>query len=166
MLYLSVHRGGYFYPGTGRAKEVGEDAGEGFTVNVPLPAGAGREEYREAFVGMMIPVLREYEPEVLIVSAGYDSHAADPLGGMRLASEDFGSFAASLNSVCRESGAHPPVFVAEGGYDLPSLTESVAATIEGCNSGDLEIRASEGRGGSGITAEARAALSPYWEALR
>lgn len=160
VMYLSVHRGGMFYPGTGRVDEVGEGAGEGFTVNVPLPAGSGEEIYREVFSGVFLPVLREYAPGVLIVSAGYDAHADDPLGGMALKAASFGRFAGSLVALCREVGARPPAFVMEGGYDLTALQKSMAATIEGVRSED------PGWEHSGLADDLRAAFSPYWKGLR
>src|SRR3712207_7740032 len=83
VLYLSAHQSP-FYPWTGDVTEVGEGRGRGFTVNVPLPARSGEEAYAEAFAGVILPVLREFGPALIIVSAGYDAHAADPLGGMSL----------------------------------------------------------------------------------
>lgn len=164
VLYLSVHRGGMFYPGTGRVDEVGEGAGEGFTVNVPLPACSGCEPYRDAFAGVFLPVLEEYAPEVVIVSAGYDAHAADPLGGMALDTASFRNLASSMAGLCRSVGARPPAFVAEGGYDLISLSEGVAATIEGAENGDDAVIGRYGT--SRYVEEARETLSRYWKCLR
>ncbi|MDP8940677.1 MAG: histone deacetylase [Actinomycetota bacterium] len=130
VLYLSVHRSP-FYPGTGGVREVGTGEGRGFTVNVPLPARSGEEHYAASFAGVVMPVLREFEPELVIVSAGYDAHAADPLGGMRLESGSFERLAAAVASLTRDLGAPPPAFVLEGGYNLEALAESVAATIKG-----------------------------------
>ncbi|MGI8650827.1 MAG: histone deacetylase family protein [Rubrobacter sp.] len=165
VLYLSVHRGGIFYPGTGRAGEVGEGAGVGFTVNLPLPAGSGWDAYRDAFAGIFLPVLEEYAPEVVIVSAGYDAHAADPLGGMALDTASFQNLASSMAGLCRSVGACPPVFIAEGGYDLGSLSESVAATIEGAK-GEAKTLGAECYDASRPVQEARELLSRYWESLR
>src|SRR3712207_6005428 len=89
VLYLSAHQSP-FYPGTGRADEVGEGRGRGFTVNVPLPARSREEVYAAAFAGVFLPVLREFDPDLILVSAGYDAHAADPLGGMSLEAASFG----------------------------------------------------------------------------
>lgn len=162
VLYLSVHRGP-FYPGTGEAGEVGEGEGLGFTVNVPLPGRSGEDAYAAAFGGVFAPVLREYGPGLLIVSAGYDAHAADPLGGMGLEADSFARFAALLCAVCRETGAPPPAFVLEGGYDLDALTRSVAATVRGAHE-DAPDRGYVG--GVRPVEEARAALAPYWKSLR
>ncbi len=164
VLYLSVHRGGMFYPGTGRLDEVGEGAGAGFTVNIPLRGGSGSAEYGAVFLGVLIPILKEYAPEVLIVSAGYDAHAADPLGGMSLRTGDFGRFAGSLTALCREVGAGPPAFVAEGGYSLESLSQSVAATITGATGGAVDGQTVPEP--PVISGKLRDALSPYWRCLR
>ena len=161
-LYLSAHQSP-FYPGTGAVNEVGVGRGRGFTVNVPLPAGSGEDVYAAAFEGVFVPVLREFQPELLIVSAGYDAHAADPLGGMSLEAAAFGRFAARLASLTREVGAVPPALVLEGGYNLRALTESVAATMRGVEEGSDAGREYPGRVRS--VEAARKALVPFWESL-
>jgi acetoin utilization deacetylase AcuC-like enzyme len=162
VLYLSVHQSP-FYPGTGDAREVGEGQGRGFTANVPLPGGSGEDVYAEAFAGFFVPILREYRPELLLVSAGYDAHSADLLGGMRLESASFGRFAATLATLAGEVGAAPPAFLLEGGYNLNALTESVAATVRGV---EEEPPAWEYSGGTRPVETARKALAPFWESLR
>ncbi|CAA9394397.1 MAG: Deacetylases, including yeast histone deacetylase and acetoin utilization protein [uncultured Rubrobacteraceae bacterium] len=162
VLYLSVHRSP-FYPGTGKAGETGEGEGLGFTANVPLPGRSGEDAYAAAFAGVLVPVLREYGPGLLIVSAGYDAHAADPLGGMGLEADSFARFAALLCATCRELGAPPPAFVLEGGYDLDALSRSVTATVRGAYEDAPEW---EYAGGVGPVEESRAALAPYWKSLR
>ncbi len=162
MLYLSAHQSP-FYPGTGASDEVGEGQGRGFTVNVPLPAGSGEDVYAAAFADVFLPVLGEFRPELIIVSAGYDAHAADPLGGMALDAVSFARFAASLASLAREVGAAPLALVLEGGYNLRALTESVAATIRGVEEGWETDR--EYPGGARPVEEARKVLMPFWESL-
>lgn len=162
VLYLSVHRGP-FYPGTGEANEIGEGEGRGSTVNVRLPARSGEEVYAAAFAGVLVPVLREYGAGLLIVSAGYDAHADDPIGGMDLGDDSFARFAALLCGVCRETGSPPPAFVLEGGYDLAALSRSVAATVRGAR----EMAPGwEYTGGVGPVEDSRGALSPFWKSLR
>ena len=163
VLYLSMHQSP-FYPGTGLADEMGKEEGQGFTVNVPLPAGSGEEAYVAAFSGVFLPVLREFGPALILVSAGYDAHAADPLGGMSLEAASFGRFAARLASLAREVGAAPLVFVLEGGYNLRALTEGVAATIRGAE--EREDAAWEYRGDCRPVEAARRVLAPLWESLR
>jgi acetoin utilization deacetylase AcuC-like enzyme len=162
VLYLSVHQSP-FYPGTGETSEVGEGEGLGFTVNVPLPAGSVEEIYAAAFAGVFLPVLREFGPEVILISAGFDAHVADLLGGMALQSDSFGRFAALISDLSREVGAAPPAFVLEGGYNLDALTESVAATMQGVGERALEW---EYAGGSRHIQKAREALAPFWRSLR
>ena len=88
VLYVSTHQ--YpFYPGTGAADEVGLGDGEGFTVNLPLPAGFGNAEYVEAFQTVVEPIVEQYEPEFILISAGFDPHARDPLAGMRVTEAGF-----------------------------------------------------------------------------
>ena len=162
VLYLSVHQSP-FYPGTGDAREVGEGCGRGFTANVPLPGRSGEDVYTEAFSGFFVPILREYRPKLLLVSAGYDAHSADLLGGMRLESASFGRFTARLAALTREIGAAPPVFLLEGGYNLDALTESVTATVAGIGE---QTPAWEYSGDASQVEAARKALSPFWESLR
>ncbi len=162
VLYLSTHRSP-FYPGTGRADEVGAGPGRGFTANVPLPAGSGEDAHAAAFAGVLVPVLREFGAGLVIVSAGYDAHAADPLGGMALETDSFGRFAALISAVCRETGAPPPAFVLEGGYDLGALAGSVAATIVGAYE-EPPVWGYEG--GVRPVEESRRALAPFWEGIR
>src|SRR5262249_7193591 len=86
VLYVSTHQFPY-YPGTGAADETGKGQGAGFTVNLPLEAGAAAEDYRAAFTEVILPVLRQFRPDVMVVSAGFDAHERDPLAGMRLTTE-------------------------------------------------------------------------------
>src|ERR671911_2045227 len=162
VLYLSVHQSP-FYPGTGEAGEVGKGEGLGFNVNVPLPAGSGEDLYAAAFSGVFLPVLREFGPQVILISAGFDAHVDDLLGGMALGSDSFGRFAALISDLSREIEAAPPAFVLEGGYNLDALTESVAATMQGVGERALEW---EYAGGSRHIQKAREALAPFWRSLR
>ena len=163
VLYLSAHQSP-FYPGTGWADEVGEGEGKGLTVNVPLPAGSGEDVYVAAFAGVFLPVLREFRPALVLISAGYDAHRADPLGGMALEAASFGRFAAALASLAREIGAAPPAIVLEGGYNLGALTDGVAATIRGTE--EEREAGREYAGGVRPVEAARKTLAPYWESLR
>ena len=163
VLYLSVHQSP-FYPGTGGVREVGEGRGRGLTVNVPLPARSGEEAYAAAFAGVLLPVLREFRPGLILVSAGYDAHAADPLGGMGLEASSFGRFASALAALAREVEASPLALVLEGGYNLGALTEGVAATIRGVE--EPQDAPPEYEGSPRPVEEARKVLAPLWESLR
>ena len=162
VLYLSAHQSP-FYPGTGDVREVGERRGQGFTVNAPLPAGSGEDLYAAAFSGLFVPVLREFRPGVILVSAGYDAHRADPLGGMRLEAASLGRFAAELTALAREIEAAPLAFVLEGGYNLDALTDSVAATIRGTGEDPPTWKHRED---AGPVEAARKTLAPFWDSLR
>jgi acetoin utilization deacetylase AcuC-like enzyme len=111
VLYCSVHRAP-FYPGTGRIDETGTGAGEGCTVNVPLPPGSGTDGYREVFEGVIIPATAQFDPDLILISAGQDSLADDPLGGMRLKPTDFGMLTELVCAVAKK----PPALILEGGY--------------------------------------------------
>jgi acetoin utilization deacetylase AcuC-like enzyme len=161
VLYLSVHQSP-FYPGTGAAGEVGEGDGLGFTANVPLPAGSGEDLYAAVFAGLFMPVLREFGPDLILVSAGFDAHAADLLGGMALGSDAFGRFAALVTDLSIEVGAAPPAFVLEGGYNLGALTESVAATVRGVGE---QGPVWEYSGGVMQVEKSREGLAPFWRDL-
>jgi acetoin utilization deacetylase AcuC-like enzyme len=163
VLYLSTHQSP-FYPGTGDAHEVGEEGGRGFTVNVPLGARSGEDIYAAAFARVFVPVLREFRPELLIVSAGYDAHAADLIGGMQLEAGSFRHFAARLAAVAREVEAVPLALLLEGGYNLTALTESLAATIQGTE--EESPPEWEYPGDVRPVEATRKALAPFWESLR
>jgi acetoin utilization deacetylase AcuC-like enzyme len=128
VLYVSLHQSPY-YPGTGAAREVGRGAGTGFTVNVPLEAGAVDEDYRLVFAEVVLPVLRRFEPEIVLVSAGFDAHERDPLAGMRLSSQAFAAMTADLQSVADECCGGRLMLVTEGGYDLRALAESLLGVV-------------------------------------
>jgi acetoin utilization deacetylase AcuC-like enzyme len=128
VLYVSTHQYPY-YPGTGAASEVGEGAGRGRTVNLPLEAGAVSEDYRLVFAEVIVPILRQFRPDLLMVSAGFDAHEDDPLGGMRLTADAFAAMTAELRAVAQECCAGRIVAVTEGGYDLRALAASLDAVV-------------------------------------
>ncbi len=125
VLYLSSHQ--YpFYPGTGGPWQIGEGAGKGFTVNAPLPGGQGDADYGAVFSELFLPVLDEYQPQLLIVSAGYDAHRSDPIGGMQLSERGF----AAMTSALKAAMGGKLVLLLEGGYHLDALAQSVHACVE------------------------------------
>jgi acetoin utilization deacetylase AcuC-like enzyme len=129
VLYASTHQHP-FYPGTGAADEIGGGAGRGATVNVPLPAGSGDAEYAAAFDEVVAPALRAFRPELLLVSAGYDPFAGDPLAEMRVTAGGFRRMAQVLRAVADEVCDGRMVCVLEGGYDLDGLAEGASSTFE------------------------------------
>jgi acetoin utilization deacetylase AcuC-like enzyme len=129
VFYLSTHR--YpFYPGTGAAEERGRGAGLGYTLNCPMGAGCGDEEYRKVFSKILIPALRDYRPQFVLISAGFDAHVRDPLGGMSVSDEGFAWMSQELEKVAQEFAGGKTVYTLEGGYDLEGLASSVKKVLE------------------------------------
>lgn len=129
VLYVSTHQYPY-YPGTGAATEIGEGEGRGFTVNLPLEAGATGDDYRVTFDEVVLPVLRQFAPDLLLISAGFDAHERDPLGGMRLTTQAFPAMTAALRRVADECCEGRIAAVTEGGYDFRALHDSLRAVVD------------------------------------
>jgi acetoin utilization deacetylase AcuC-like enzyme len=129
VLYVSTHQFPY-YPGTGAAEEIGTGAARGFTVNVPIEVGATDEDYRRVFEEAVTPVVRQFDPGLVLVSAGFDAHECDPLAGMRLTTGAFAAMTAELRQVAAECCGGRLVAITEGGYDLPALAESMQAVVD------------------------------------
>lgn len=159
VLYISSHQFP-FYPGTGAADEIGTGPGSGFTVNFPVEAGGTDADY-ERIYGVAAAILRQFRPELILVSAGFDAHADDPLGGMRVTAPQFGRLTALTAAVADECCEGRVVAVTEGGYDLAALAASLRAVIDALDgSATLGTLASP----SGSTARADASLAavrPY-----
>jgi acetoin utilization deacetylase AcuC-like enzyme len=128
VLHFGIHRHP-FYPGTGAGELKGKGEGEGFNINVPLAAGSGIDAYRKAFNEQLKPAAIKFKPDIVLISAGFDAHQADPLGGMKLTSSDFGELTTIIKEIARECCAGRVVSFLEGGYDLPSLSTAVEAHI-------------------------------------
>jgi acetoin utilization deacetylase AcuC-like enzyme len=128
LLYVSLHQFP-FYPGTGAATEVGEGEGKGTTVNVPLSAGAGDAVYGAAFHEVVEPVLHDFAPELIIVSAGFDAHERDPLASMRVSAQGYATMARSIARAAAASAKGRVAVLLEGGYDLGALEDSLFATL-------------------------------------
>ena len=130
VFYVSTHR--YpFYPGTGAADEEGMGAGKGYTLNIPFSGGQGDEELGKAFETRIIPVARDYAPDLVIVSAGFDAHRLDPLGGMEVTDAGFAQISKLLLDVAGRSCGGKILFVLEGGYSLQGLQDSIRAVLQG-----------------------------------
>jgi len=129
VLYLSIHQ--YpCYPGTGHSNDIGMGKGEGYNVNLPIPPGSGDTEMKYCFVKVIMPVLEQYNPEILLVSAGYDAHKRDPLAWLNWTTASYTWMSALLDKFCRERDIPMFAFL-EGGYDFQALSESVKETIQG-----------------------------------
>jgi len=129
VLYASMHRFP-FYPGTGAAEEAGSGAGRGATFNVPLPALTGDILWGAAFEDLVIRKLEAFSPELILVSAGFDAHVEDPLGGMQVTAAMYARMTQQLMALCRRLSIPQPVLVLEGGYSLKGLAASAQACVE------------------------------------
>jgi len=128
VFFCSVHQSP-LYPGTGAAGERGRGRGLGFTLNLPLPPGQGDAAYERVFDERVVPAVRAYRPELVVVSAGFDAHADDPLAGMRLTERGFAALARRAVDLAEETAEGRLVALLEGGYDPTALARSVAAVL-------------------------------------
>ncbi len=128
VFFVSTHERG-LYPGTGEVTEVGEGDGEGATMNVPMPAGSDDTDYLGAFDELIVPALESFDPDLLLVSAGFDAHRHDPISRVRLPTETYALMTDRLRSAAAETDA-ALAFVLEGGYALDVLAESIALVHE------------------------------------
>ena len=138
VLFCSVHQWP-LYPGTGAASERGSGRGAGYTLNVPLSAGADDGAYAEIFDQMILPAADDFRPQLVLVSAGFDAHADDPLGGMRVTAQGFGDLARRVVQVAENHAAGRVVAILEGGYDPPALAASVVATLAALDGDDASL---------------------------
>jgi acetoin utilization deacetylase AcuC-like enzyme len=156
VLFASIHQSP-LYPGTGPLSDVGSGAGEGFSLNLPVPPGSGENEWLALVEHVVVPAARAFEPELVLVSAGFDAHRDDPLADCRLSTDSFAAMALWMRSLGESCGA-PVGAVLEGGYDLSALATSVAATLEAFSLGGEPQRVAA----NGISEEAAAVVGRYW----
>ncbi len=165
VLYISTHQ--YpFYPGTGAAHETGAGEGRGFTANVPMEAGCGDADYQLVYGTIVAPLLQAFDPELTIVSAGFDAHERDPLASMRLTTGGYREVIHQISAAC---GSRALAVVTEGGYDLTALGDCLRATCEELSgapavsdgAAGAVASSSAARGARAVTA-ARQALEPLW----
>lgn len=128
--YFSTHR--YpFYPGSGHWRDIGAEEGRGYTFNVPLPHSVGNEQFARILDTLLYPSMERYQPQLVLVSAGYDAHWADPLGALTLLdAQGFGYMTEVLHSIAREYAQGHIVFILEGGYNFEALASSSTATVK------------------------------------
>jgi acetoin utilization deacetylase AcuC-like enzyme len=161
ILYVSTHQYPY-YPGTGAAREVGRGAGAGYTVNIPLAAGSGDAELVEVFGHVVEPVVRQYRPQFVLVSAGFDCHRRDPLGGLTATEDGVAVMARALLRAAHESADGRLAAVLEGGYDLAAITSCAARVLDELSGSGLRQPLPDV--GAGPTSEhVREAQRAYWE---
>jgi acetoin utilization deacetylase AcuC-like enzyme len=127
VLFASIHQSGIF-PGTGPLSDAGSGAGTGYTINLPVHAGADGEVWLSLLEYIVVPAAREFTPDLVLISAGFDAHRLDPIGGCRLEIEDFAQLTCQVRDLADDVGA-PVGAVLEGGYEPLVLAECVAATL-------------------------------------
>ena len=166
VLYFSTHQYPY-YPGSGWYSEVGRGEGEGYTINVPLTYGMGDADYGYIFHQLLVPVADAYHPQMVLVSAGFDIHRDDPLGGMAVTEAGFANITRTLLDVASNHCGGKMLVALEGGYDLDGLTRSVQAVIMEMKGTSISTP-TEGEPCKGVVqtvASVKEALRPFWKTL-
>lgn len=160
VLYISLHQSP-FYPFEGRVASVHEEA-KGTTINIPLPAGTAGDAYRRAWEELVTPVVAQFEPDWVLISAGYDAHVGDPLADLRLEAADYGWMAAKLADVQEPNRI---VFALEGGYDLDALERSTEATLRGLAGIEpmSQVTGTSPEGSVEAVDEAARAIAQHWK---
>jgi acetoin utilization deacetylase AcuC-like enzyme len=166
VLFVSSHQFPY-YPGTGALDEAGEGEGRGFTVNLPMPAGLGDAEYGRVYREIVEPIGRTFDPELVLVSAGFDIHRDDPLGGMDVTGAGFAEIMDVCLAVASGAAGGRLVAVLEGGYDLGGIAEAAAAVVGRMLGRPLPAQGAFPRPGFDDLLEAyRTAHSRHWPVLK
>jgi acetoin utilization deacetylase AcuC-like enzyme len=157
VLFVSIHQ--YpFYPGTGPLADVGSGAGEGFSLNMPVPAGSGEDVFLSLVEHVAAPAARQFRPDLMLISAGFDAHRADPVGGCTLETSSYGELGRQARSLADELGI-PVGAVLEGGYDLEALAGSAAATMEALGDGGAPRSVERHR----LARAAAETIGRYWD---
>jgi acetoin utilization deacetylase AcuC-like enzyme len=157
VLFASIHQWP-LYPGTGQLCDVGIGEADGYTMNLAVPGGSGDSTWLPLVEHVVVPAARAYEPELILVSAGFDAHRDDPLATCDLTEESFAAMARWVVSLAGELGV-PFGGVLEGGYDLAALAGSVAATLEVFGSADAATAPVEP---DPITQQAQSHFARWW----
>lgn len=168
VLFISSHQFPY-YPGTGAADEIGRERGAGFTVNLPVEAGATDDDYDLLFTQVVLPVLTEFRPELLLVSAGFDAHERDPLGGMRVSTNGYAQLTSHLITAADQLCDGRIAFVTEGGYDTSALAECLQGVIDlasGHAPAPTKTQTVETDRAQATIEQVRAAQREHWRSLR
>jgi acetoin utilization deacetylase AcuC-like enzyme len=158
VLFASIHQGGGFYPGTGALEDVGSGPGEGYTINLPVPAGSEEALWLSLLEHIVVPAASAFAPDLVLVSAGFDAHRLDPLAGCRLETDSFARIARHVRDLARRLGV-PLGVVLEGGYEPNALAESVQATLEALTDDQPAASAAPE---ALLTSRAAALVGRYW----
>ena len=164
VLYFSTHQSP-FYPGTGPVEALGNGPGAGFNINVPLPPGQTDSDYIRIFEDLLVPVTRQYKPQFILVSAGFDAHREDILGSMEISDQGFGALSRIVGDLAKEFCPGRVVLTLEGGYCPEAQARSLIQCMEALNGNDaaeeLRIKA-KGVQASRFQQSAAMAASRYW----
>jgi acetoin utilization deacetylase AcuC-like enzyme len=164
VLFISIHQSP-LYPGTGSALELGSGEGTGYTVNLPVPAGSGDALYRSLAAHVVAPLVRAFEPQLVLISAGYDAHVDDPLAECYVTEVGYASMTRIMRHVCADVSAALGC-VLEGGYALSALGRSVATTLDVLRSPlTTGAGADAGIELAPLASEALRRLEPWWPGL-
>jgi acetoin utilization deacetylase AcuC-like enzyme len=157
VLFASIHQSG-IYPGTGSLSDVGSGPGEGYTINLPVPAGSEEDLWLSLLEHVVLPVAEAFEPDLVLVSAGFDAHRDDPLASCRLETDSFAEMARQVRGLAAQLGV-PVGAVLEGGYEPAALAQSVQATLAALG-GDEPARSAAPE--ALLTSRAAAHIGHYW----
>ena len=152
-----------FYPGTGAAVEAGRGEGEGYTVNLALPARLGDGDYVAAFERVVVPIADRFRPDLVLVSAGFDAHRDDPLGEMLVTEEGYAKLTSLVQSIAHAHAGGRLALFLEGGYDLGALSRSVRAVIDVLAGGTAPSIAAPSARGEAAIDETRAVHASRWK---
>jgi acetoin utilization deacetylase AcuC-like enzyme len=159
VLYVSIHEWP-LYPGTGAANDYGAEPARGYTVNVPVPAGSGDDVFVSVTQHLVVPLARAFEPQLIVISAGFDAHLDDPLADCTVSEPGFAAMTISLRQACAELGV-PLGVVLEGGYALAPLAKSVATTLDALTSSEPPTPVEM----ADLAASARRLQAQFWPGL-
>jgi acetoin utilization deacetylase AcuC-like enzyme len=164
VLFVSSHRA-HFYPGTGDVHETGRGEGAGYTINLPLPPGLDDATFVHLYREILPPVAATFEPDLVLVSAGFDAHRDDPLGGMRMTADGFAAICGLVRQVADQHAPGRLALILEGGYDLDALAGSMhacAAVVAGAAAPEVGSPAEEARN---LVDELRRHHARWWPSL-
>jgi acetoin utilization deacetylase AcuC-like enzyme len=172
VLLFSSHR--YpFFPGTGALEEIGKDEGLGFTINVPLTPQKNDSDFYELYKNILRPVALEFKPQLILVSAGFDTHYEDPIGGMMATEYGYAFLSDMILDIADETCGGKVVFVLEGGYDLGAMRKSAKAVLQTISNEipqDLKIRVKKRSNNdeniSEIIQQVISLIKPYWNCFK
>lgn len=166
ILYFSTHQYPY-YPGSGWYKEIGQGDGKGYTINVPLAYGMGDADYDYIFNQLLVPVADDFQPQIVLVSAGFDIHRNDPLGGMAVTEAGFDRMTRTLLDIASSHCGGKMLVALEGGYDLDGLTKSVRAVIMAMRGmpSNASIQGEPCKAAMQTVADVKEALRDYWKTI-